>query len=80
MDVLACPRCGNRLRLVATVEDPAAVRQCLATRRPPETLVLAHRPGRSPTPDDRADCFPETQDVPNPPVGTGLSGHAVPGF
>ncbi len=38
VDVLACPRCGNRLRVVATVEDPAAVRQYLATRRPPETL------------------------------------------
>ena len=25
-DVLACPRCGGRLRLIATVEDPDAVR------------------------------------------------------
>ena len=30
IDVLACPRCGGRLRLVATVEDPHAIRAILA--------------------------------------------------
>lgn len=30
IDVLACPRCGGRLRLVATVEDPDAIRAMLA--------------------------------------------------
>ena len=29
-DVLACPRCGGRLRLIATVEDPEAIRAILA--------------------------------------------------
>ena len=29
IDVLACPRCAGRLRLVATVEDPQAVRAIL---------------------------------------------------
>jgi len=24
IDVLACPRCGGRLRLLGTIEDPAA--------------------------------------------------------
>ena len=38
IDVLACPRCGGRLRVIATVEDPVAVRQILAARRPAETL------------------------------------------
>jgi hypothetical protein len=38
LDVLACPRCGGRLRVVATVEDPVAVRQILAARRPAEPL------------------------------------------
>jgi hypothetical protein len=38
LDVLACPRCGGRLRVVATVEDPVAVRHILATWRPPEPL------------------------------------------
>jgi hypothetical protein len=30
VDVLACPRCGGRLRLIATIEDPAVVEQILA--------------------------------------------------
>ena len=30
IDVLACPRCGGRLRLMATVEDPDAIRTILA--------------------------------------------------
>jgi len=38
IDVLACPRCGGRLRVIATVEDPVAVRQILAARRPAEPL------------------------------------------
>jgi hypothetical protein len=28
--VLACPRCGGRLRLLATVDDPGAIRAILA--------------------------------------------------
>ena len=30
IDVLACPRCGGRLRLIATVDDPDAIRAILA--------------------------------------------------
>jgi hypothetical protein len=30
VDVLACPRCGGRLRLIATVENPEAIRAILA--------------------------------------------------
>jgi hypothetical protein len=30
IDVLACPRCGGRLRLIATVEGPDAIRAILA--------------------------------------------------
>jgi hypothetical protein len=30
LDVLACPRCGGRLRLIATVQDTGAVRTILA--------------------------------------------------
>jgi hypothetical protein len=29
VDVLACPRCGGRLRLIATVEDPREIRSVL---------------------------------------------------
>jgi uncharacterized protein YbaR (Trm112 family) len=30
IDVLACPRCRGRLRLIATIDDPDAVRAVLA--------------------------------------------------
>jgi alkanesulfonate monooxygenase SsuD/methylene tetrahydromethanopterin reductase-like flavin-dependent oxidoreductase (luciferase family) len=30
LDVLACPRCGGRLRLMATVDEPDAIRAVLA--------------------------------------------------
>ena len=34
LDVLACPRCGGRLRVVATVPDPLAVQAILAHLAP----------------------------------------------
>ena len=43
IDVLACPSCGGRMRLIATVEDPDAIRAILAT------LALS---------DERADRAP----------------------
>jgi hypothetical protein len=30
VDVLTCPRCGGRLRVIATVQDPRAVQAILA--------------------------------------------------
>ena len=30
LDVLACPRCGGRLRLITTVQDPGVVRAIVA--------------------------------------------------
>ena len=32
LDVLACPRCGSRLRVIAAVQDPLAVQAILAHR------------------------------------------------
>ena len=29
LDVLACPRCGGRLTLIALIDDPAVVRRLL---------------------------------------------------
>ena len=43
IDVLACRRCGGRMRLVGTLHDPAAIRRILAH------LGLAHS-GQSPGP------------------------------
>jgi hypothetical protein len=30
VDVLACPRCGGRLRLIATIDNPRVIREILA--------------------------------------------------
>jgi len=30
IDVLACPQCGGRLRLIATLHDPVVIRKLLA--------------------------------------------------
>jgi uncharacterized protein YbaR (Trm112 family) len=30
LDVLVCPRCGGRMRLIATIEHPRVIRQILA--------------------------------------------------
>ena len=43
IDVLACAHCGGRLRLIATLHDPAVIRKILAH------LALAHL-GQSPGP------------------------------
>ncbi len=45
VDVLACPHCGGRLRLIATLHDPAVIRKILAhLGRPPSE----ERPGPAP--------------------------------
>jgi hypothetical protein len=38
VNVLACVRCGGRMRVVATIEDPGVIRKILADR----ARVLAH--------------------------------------
>ena len=43
IDVLACPHCGGRFRLIATLHDPAVIRKILAH------LALSHS-GQSPGP------------------------------
>jgi hypothetical protein len=45
IDVLACPRCGGRLRLLGTIEDPVAIRAILtelavSLDRPPPATTL----------------------------------------
>ncbi len=47
IDVLACPRCGNRMRLLATIEDPRVVERILTHLGLPSVPVLpapAHAP------------------------------------
>jgi hypothetical protein len=44
IDVLACPRCGGRLRLIAIVEDPPEIGEVLST------LGLSAEVDRAPPP------------------------------
>jgi hypothetical protein len=46
-DVLACPRCGGRLRLIALIDDPRVIRRILGHGGLP-TEVPAARPPRAP--------------------------------
>jgi hypothetical protein len=46
-DVLACPRCGDRLELIALIEDPKVIRRILSHLGLP-TEVPAARPARPP--------------------------------
>ena len=55
LDVLACPRCGGRLRIIATIQDPAIVR-----------AILAHL-GLAPGPDSPGPAPPQ----PDHPAATG---------
>lgn len=47
LNVLACPRCGGRLRLIALIDDPAVVRRVLQHLDLP-TEVPEARPARAP--------------------------------
>jgi len=38
-DVLRCPRCAGQRELIATIDDPAAIRRILAHLARPGTLV-----------------------------------------
>ena len=46
-DVLACPRCGGRVRLIALIDDPPVIRRILGHLGLP-TEVPAARPPRAP--------------------------------
>ncbi len=46
-DVLACARCGGRMRLVALIDQPPVIRRILGHLRPP-TEVPEPRPARDP--------------------------------
>ena len=46
-DVLACPRCGGRLRLIALIEASAVIRRILCHLGLPDEMPPA-RPARAP--------------------------------
>jgi hypothetical protein len=49
LDVLACPRCGGRLRLIALIESAAVIERMLRHLGLP-TETPAPRPARAPPP------------------------------
>ena len=51
IDVLACPRCGGRLRLIATVEDPRAIGEILGALAFSTAAVDRAPPPRRPSGD-----------------------------
>ena len=57
MDVLACPVCGNRMRLLATLEDPRVVEQILTHLGRPSKPVRADPAHPPPT---SANLFADT--------------------
>ena len=57
IDVLACPLCGGRLRLIATVEDPGAIREVLGA------LALSGAPLDRPPPAPKSLDTSSTADL-----------------
>ena len=60
-DVLACPRCGGRLRLIALIEQAAVIRRILGhlglpTEVPVPHPVCGRRRSRFPAPDSTPAC------------------------
>ena len=55
LDVLACPRCGGRMRLLATIEDPQVIRTILAHLGLPTEVPFLSPP--RPPPARAADLF-----------------------
>jgi uncharacterized protein YbaR (Trm112 family) len=47
LDVLACPRCGGRMSLIATIDDPRVIRKILGHLGLATEVPQAH-PSRSP--------------------------------
>jgi len=60
LDVLRCPRCGGRMELIATVDDPAVIHRILAH------LAL---PSARDDPESAAAVSPPRDDQPAPPFG-----------
>lgn len=52
-DVLACPRCGGRLRLIALIDNPRVIRRILGHLGLPAELPAAHPPRAPPIPFER---------------------------
>ena len=63
VDVLACPRCGGRMRILATIDDPRVVRRILAhlgliSDAGPQPDPPTWRAARAPTPRSARSLLP----------------------
>jgi hypothetical protein len=58
-DVLACPRCGGRFRLIALIEDPRVIRRILGHRGLPTEVPAARPPRAPPIPFERVHDYAE---------------------
>jgi hypothetical protein len=54
-DVLACPRCGNHLELIALIQDPKVIRRILGHLGLPTTVPAARSARPPPLPLSRSD-------------------------
>ncbi len=57
LDVLACPRCGGKLRFIALIEDPAVIQRVLRHLGLPTEIPEA-QPARAPPVPLLADAPP----------------------
>ena len=85
LDVLACPRCGGRLRVIAAVQDPLAVQAILAhlprSGAPaPPPAPPAPAPSRSPRLSPSLDAAPAPGGAPGPAAAPLLFGAARRGM
>ena len=56
-DVLACPRCGDRLELIALIDNPAVIRRMLSHLGLPTEVPPACPARPPPLPTGRADTW-----------------------
>ncbi len=56
LDVVTCPWCGGRLRLIAVIDDPAVVKRILRHLELPTEIPEA-RPARAPPTEVAPDRF-----------------------
>jgi hypothetical protein len=54
-DVLTCPRCGDRLELIALIEDPKVIRRILSHLGLPTDVSPARSARLPPLPIGRSD-------------------------
>lgn len=54
-DALACPPCGNRLELIALIQDPKVIRRILSHLGLPTTVPAARFARPPPLPLGRSD-------------------------